>query len=535
MDLPGSYAATHGSPVAWALPVVVSALWLAASFTSVRCERLRSSTIVALSISALLSIGCYVDWGRFRYGTYLNEWDVYHYYVGTKYADELGYFGLYESTLVADVESIHRYHNPHHRIRDLRTSAWVDVEDVLERRTEIRGRFTDERWTAFVSDVRFFAESLPSARYSILLEDKGLNGTPTWTFFVRTLLTEHFSVRTTLGRVVLLAIDPLLMALAFEAIRRAYGLRASLVSIVLVGTHYLLSWGHLKGALVRTDFATCAAMSVCALKLGRPRLAGILLAWSAVSRVFPVLLAVGPAAVLLGRFVRTRRWDPSLRAFFGAFTLTLVVSSAIAAIGLGGTAPFVEWLEKIVRHATDPISVNVGYSVIVDADFFQSIPRYVHMDQLLREDPDVRHQRSLALALVVFTVLLPAAAFVSRLEADRALAFGFTFVFFLSPFAYYYALMLLPFLLFFVSDRSSRLCAFGTVSVLLGGAAGYLFFSGWPRFSQFPIFRGYHQEFGTYFYMSWLLGFSVMLAIVAAGLEAWRSERREVAEENAPR
>lgn len=530
MDLPGSYAATHGSPIAWFLPLAVSALVLVAAFRPSAGPSFRRSVRFSLVVAAVLSAGCYVDWGKFRYGSYLNEWDVYHYYVGSKYLDELGYFGLYEATLVADAESIHRYHNPHHRIRDLRTNAFVDVDRVLTRRETIRARFTGARWREFVEDVRYFAQALPEARFSILLEDRGLNGTPPWTFYLRTLLSSPFSIRDPVGRFVLLAVDPLLLAATFVAIRRAYGRNAMLLGMVLLGTHYLLSWGHLKGALVRTDFAACAAMAVCALRLGRPRLAGGLLAWASISRLFPVLLLIGPVAVLLGRFVRTRTWDRQVLEMLGSFAVTLFGLVVLAAFGLGDDALFAEWLSKIARHATDPNSVNVGYATILDADFFHSIPQYVHVQSLLGEDAEARRERTLALALVVFAVLVPATAFVSRMPTDRALAFGYVYVYFLSPFAYYYALILLPFLLFFVADRRSRTAALGVASLLLSGSLGYLFFAGVQSLRRFPPFRGYHQEFGTYYYESWFLGLSVMIAIAVAGIAAYRAERREIAE-----
>ena len=37
-------------------------------------------------------------------GEYIQSWNVYHYYIGAKYFNELGYHDIYEQTLVADRE-----------------------------------------------------------------------------------------------------------------------------------------------------------------------------------------------------------------------------------------------------------------------------------------------------------------------------------------------------------------------------------------------------------------------------------------------
>ncbi len=520
MDLPDSFAPTHGSPLAWTLPLLASALLFVPA-------RFRARATAGLVVAAVLAVSCYVDFGRFRYGSYLNEWDVYHYYLGTKYLDELGYEGLYEATLVADAESLRRYQNPHGRIRDLATTRFVDVDSVLARRDTIRARFTDARWREFVADVGFFATSLPGPRFSILLEDRGFNGTPVWAAVIRTLLSGPLSIRSDLGRTLMLAVDPLLLTLAFLAIHRAYGLRAAAISVVMLGTHYLLSWGHLKGALVRTDFAVCVVLGLCAAKLERPALAGGLLAWAAVSRVFPALVMLGPVAALLAGYARSRTWDRALVRMLGGFVLTASLATALALVLLGDTGPFVGWLEKITRHASDPVSVDVGYRTLIDAHFTDGIPEYLHLQPLLREDRELALERGLALGTVLLTVLVPATVFASRMRTDRAIAFGYVFVFFAVAFAYYYALALLPFLLFFVADEDAPLARLGATTLLVGGALGYLFFSGYAPLAHLPPLRGYHQEFGTYYYSSWCVAVAVAVAIASAGIEAYRAERRE--------
>lgn len=186
MDLPTSWSATHGWMTSWVLPCLAAAL-LALRYFAHRANeagrmdasaraRLERGVTVGLLLAAALSVATYVDFGRFRYGTYVNEWDTYHYYLGTKYLAELGYDGLYEATVLADHESVHLFRGEN--VRDLRTYELVPTQVALESARRLRARFTPERWREFVADVAWFERRLPSDRLAILLEDHGYNGSP---------------------------------------------------------------------------------------------------------------------------------------------------------------------------------------------------------------------------------------------------------------------------------------------------------------------------------------------------------------------
>jgi hypothetical protein len=121
-QLPNSWAPVHGWTLARiliAVAILASLVYAAmarpriARYLTARAEQVARSVLLAvLAVAAVLSVAVYLDFGVFRYGTYLNEWDFYHYYLGSKYAPELGYTRLYGATLLADRESGQRYHNP---------------------------------------------------------------------------------------------------------------------------------------------------------------------------------------------------------------------------------------------------------------------------------------------------------------------------------------------------------------------------------------------------------------------------------------
>ena len=536
-ELPDSWAPTHGWATARVLALI--AILVIGAFAvmespwamrrlSAAAQRIGHRILIGvLAVSAVLAVATYVDFGVFRYGTYLNEWDFYHYYVGTKYAPELGYTNLYGATLVADAETGLRYNNPRGEIRDLATAQIRDVRAVAAEAGRYKQRFSEARWREFVADIGWFKLQLPEKRWSLVLADHGYNGTPAWSFVVGGLLTRHLSVREPIGRWFMLLLDPLLLLAAAGAVAWAFGARAALLLVLFVGTHYLLSWGHLKGALLRTDFAMCSVLAVCFVKKGRYKLAGVFLGWAVLSRVFPAFLLVGPGVLLLGELVRRRRLNRPLLSLLLASAGTIVVVALASCAYFGGTAIWHEWSSKIALHYAGGSDWDVGYRTIAEARFVEGVP--VRAADLVAEAgrQSGRFARSFEFAVLALLVV-PAIAFIRALEHHEAVAFGFVFVFLLSLAAYYYYLILCVPLLFFASDLGKPQRALGAAFMFLTGLAGYGLFSGWQplRDSWVPL-RGWHQTFPTYYYLSCFIAISAAQMIVIAATKARSLERAE--------
>ena len=533
-ELPDSWAPTHGWALAHVLAVV--AILVVAGFValerpllnrrlSVAARRLgRRLLIGVLGVSAALAVATYADFGVFRYGTYLNEWDFYHYYVGTKYAHELGYTNLYGATLAADREGGLRYHNPRNEMRDLGTAQLCDVGEVAAQAARFRGRFSDERWREFVADITWFKMQLPAHRWSLILADHGYNGTPAWSFVVGGLFTRHLSVRDPIGRWIMLALDPLLLLAATAAVAWAFGLRAALIMVIFIGTHYLLSWGHLKGALLRTDFAMASVLAVCLVKQRYYKIAGVLLGWAVLSRIFPALLLVGPTVLLLWRLARSHSLDRQLLGLLGACaaTVTLVVLGSCAYFGTTGI--WHEWNLKIATHYLNGSDWDLGYRTIAEASFAHGVPMRVlakavaHGPLLFLGKPGT---------IVALLLVLPAMTFIRGLEDHEALAYGFVFVFLLALASYYYYLVLCVPLLFFAPQLERPQHALGVAFMFFTGIVGYLLFSGWPMLAgSWVMFRGWHQTFPTYYFLCCFIAVTVAQMILLAGSKTLRAERR---------
>jgi hypothetical protein len=533
-ELPDSWAPTHGWALARVLAVVV--ILVVAAFVALErpsvAHRLseagrrlgRRLLIGVLGVSAVLAVATYADFGVFRYGTYLNEWDFYHYYVGTKYAHELGYTNLYGATLAADLEGGLRYRNPRNEIRDLGTAELRSVYEVAAEGARYRDRFSHERWREFVADITWFKMQLPPNRWSLVLADHGYNGTPAWSFVVGGLVTRHLSVRNPISRGLMLALDPLLLLAATLAVTWAFGLRTALVMVIFIGTHYLFSWGHLKGALLRTDFAMASVLGVCLVKQRHHHIAGVLLGWAILSRVFPAFLLVGPIVLFLWRLRRDHRVDRHTLGLLLACAATVIVVVLGSCAYFGTTEIWHEWTQKIALHYVGGSDWDLGYRTIAETTFSHGVP------QRAVADPVAQHAvlpLGASSAMVALLLGLPALTFIRGMEDHEALAYGFVFVFLLALAAYYYYLVLCVPLLFFAPRLERPQYALGVAFMFFTGIAGYVLFSGWPPLaSSWAIFRGWRQTFPTYYFLSCFIAVTVGQMILVAGSETLRAERR---------
>jgi len=528
-ELPNSWAPTHGWASSRVLALIAIAVIVGYAVLEAQpvlrrlsesaLRNIRRALLVLLGLSALLAIATYVDFGVFRYGSYLNEWDVYHYYVGTKYAPELGYTNLYGATLVADNETGLRYHPPRGEIRDLATAELRDVASVAAESDRYKSRFSEARWREFVSDISWFKMQLPENRWSLLLADHGYNGTPAWSFVVGGLLTRHLPVRNPVARWFMVLLDPLLLLGTAVVVAWAYGRRAALLMVIFVGTHYLLSWGHLKGALLRTDFAMCSLLAVCLVKKGRYKIAGALLAWAILSRVFPGFLLIGPTILLGHGLWRTHRLDRRLLGFFLSCGATLVLVVLGSCVYFGGIEMWREWSEKITLHYAGGSDWDLGFRTIAETLFVHGVPvRSATVATILGLPmPTVKAWEIAVIALLA----LPALTFVRALEHHESIAYGFVFIFLFSLAGYYYYLILCVPLVFFTSALGKPQHALGAAWMFFTGLFGYVLFSGWdPLRASWMVFRGWHQTYPTTYYLNWLIALTVAQMIAIAGTRA---------------
>jgi len=128
----------------------------------------------------LLAFAVFHNFGKPRSGTFVHYGEMFHYYLGSKYFNELGYYELYKAVIVADAEQDNVLAGlPFYT--DLTNYKNLRRDTAVRDATRVRGLFSEARWSAFKDDVAFFktATGMPrSAVLFVLLMDHGYNASP---------------------------------------------------------------------------------------------------------------------------------------------------------------------------------------------------------------------------------------------------------------------------------------------------------------------------------------------------------------------
>ncbi|MEO7972774.1 MAG: hypothetical protein ABIU84_04245, partial [Thermoanaerobaculia bacterium] len=283
------------------------------------------------AVVGVVSSFTYFNFGAFHFGSFIHGWDSFHYYVGAKYFRELSYDRLYDCTTVADAthevgESVAAFdarstQAAQRKIRNLRTNQLEATGDLLAHPERCTAQFTPERWQAFRDDVAWFRGRESVWRWNELLIDHGFNATPVWNIAGSLLAnTGPASDR----QIVLLAlVDPLYFAAMIGVLLWAFGVPGAAVGLLVLATEFPARFFWTGGAYLRWDWLFFTVAAVACLRRGRPLLGGAAFAYAALLRVFPIFLALGPAAIAGAALFREMRaaqgpFGARLRAAFAA-------------------------------------------------------------------------------------------------------------------------------------------------------------------------------------------------------------------------
>jgi|CXWL01.1.fsa_nt_gi hypothetical protein len=346
-----------------------------------------------LAAAGLVAALTYFNFGAFHFSGYIHTWDTFHYYVGAKYFRELGYDGLYECVAVADSREpglLGRVAT--RRITNLRTNALESTADILAHPDRCTSRFTAARWAAFRHDVGWFRDRESAGRWDDLSTDHGYNATPVWN--VAGSLLANLAPASDRSILLLTLLDPLYFLATAAVLVWAFGWRPTAVALLVFATYFPCRFFWTGGAFLRWDWLFYTAAAVACLRRGRPVLGGLALGYAALLRVFPAVLALGPAlalAVLIGRAVAglrrrtpgsdgepvpggwTQALDAALRRDPTRQHLQFLAAAAVAvsllvplgaAIG-GGLDVYRSFAANTVKHRNTPLTNNMGLGMVL--------------------------------------------------------------------------------------------------------------------------------------------------------------------------
>lgn len=340
-------------------------------------------------VAAVVAALTYFNFGAFHFGRYVHTWDTLHYYLGAKYFPELSYDRLYECIAVADAEEPRLARRVERRkITDLRTNELGSAAEILAHAERCTAHFSPGRWRRFTADVAWFRGRETPQRWEEISTDHGFNGTPAW------LLAGSWLANlgpASDGRILALTLLDSLYFLAMAAvIGWAFGLRALAVALLVFATFFPCRFFWTGGAFLRWDWLFYMVAAVACLKKGRPWLGGMALGYAAMLRVFPALLAAGPAAAVAGALLR-HGWRAGLKRpevgahlrFLGGTALAAALLAGASAgvtgggSGLGaaggagdsgdgsGSGAYRAFLANTRKHQATPLTNHMGLRTVV--------------------------------------------------------------------------------------------------------------------------------------------------------------------------
>lgn len=253
---------------------------------------LKTALIVLVLVSGVVWSYCARGVGQTHY---VKMWDSFHYHLGPKYFDELGYFGFYDCVAQADLETVKILTKV--RVRDLRDYGKFPRSKVAAKRGKCHEKFSSERWEEFKSDYRFYAKASPG-NIRGAVRDHGYNGTPAHVFVAKHLSN---SFQTTYENLVFATLlDTLPLFLMFAVLCWAVGWPLALLSAALFFTSFSDRAFFIAGSFFRYHWMILSGLGLAALAKRRNTLAGAFFASAAMLNVFPIffLAAMGFRIVL---------------------------------------------------------------------------------------------------------------------------------------------------------------------------------------------------------------------------------------------
>jgi hypothetical protein len=392
---------------------------------------------------------------------------VFHYYLGAKYANEIGPFDLYACALAADDE--HAVWDADTWVRDLHTYQLVPAWTLHCPRE----RFTPQRWNAFAHDVALLTGTDTPVAFTGAVTDKGYNATPLFSrVFGR--IAAIVPVDRLRARIVLFNLDILFVAVSIGIVWYFAGATMALLTLLL-SVGFFGNFGRIGGNFGQYAWVPFLTLAIAAWRARRPILGGSALGLASGLQVFPLCFAIPIVIGGLGALFRRDRggWMRTL-----LFSLSLVVALGLSVVAgstsARGLTAWREWREKIAVHS----------SYLRGEVFDIGLPRLVadvvsrdraDSDSYIEDTPHTMarnaalgaHLGAWRLAAAILIVLMCGAVWCVPEEAQMALGFVPIYALLaLSPY-YYFALALLPFMAIGL-DRSQFAGVVGLLVVVLG-------------------------------------------------------------------
>jgi len=527
--LDSSRNVTEGWKVWFALAaLIVVGLWQ--SFE----EKPRKWFLGFLTILCLVN---YSRWGGKSTVERVDAYDMVHYYLNTKYMDELSYYDLYPCAILADYDAGGPYfknQGPMYMSQDENGHTLQPIAHALNRGKYVREhRFTPERWAEFSHDMLFLQRDIrgftpwhnpekisPAFSNDLwrqMIQDHGFNGTPAWTLMARPLanVVPVESIK------ILGFLDVFLFIAAISTVVWAYGGVAGMLTVIWLATTYSMRWPTLSWAFLRYDYVCMLIIATAMLKKGAYGWAGVATAYAATGRFFPALWMWGPFMKGVSGLIRGKV-HKQLLIFAAAFIIAVGALQG-GAVARFGTTEVKSHFENMMDH-NDPLQLSsrrIGLGLglthkLADPDDLETLPKLLtkQRKQLIKDQKTYRF-------VIAGSFMLFMGWGFRRLRDDEAFGFGFLPFFLLTTASYYYYVARVTMVVVHAGDLDKTRNRIGLVMLF-----SMEVFSNWAA-----RMHGSHRMFliGN---LAWML---MVYALVMCAFVMWESAADEESEEEAER
>ena len=396
----------------------------------------RGRRLAAMGALAALAVVTYLGFLTFHgERTWVHYHDVAHYYLGSKYFDELRYGDLYTAMLRAEAE-VYGDRFATVEARDLRTGDLVHIRELLQRSDRVKAAFSPDRWIDFRADVAYFRETL-GRLYGGLFQDHGFNPTPVWAL-IGGAAANLVPAGSATGILALTLLDPLLIAGAFAAAAWAFGLETALLAVIAFCVTFGANFGWTGGAFLRFIWFFGVVAGFAALEKRRFAAAGALFGVAAALRIFPAFFALGLFFKAAADALAHGGVERGYRRFFGALAATVLALVGLS-VAVHGVDAWTGFRDNMAEHRTTVSPNMVGLTSLLA---YRDGPALVTQEEFraIRERRERIYRAQLATIFVA--ALVAAAAVAPFLDDVAAAALGAPLLFFgLNLASYYYAFL----------------------------------------------------------------------------------------------
>ncbi|HEY3497388.1 MAG TPA: hypothetical protein VGK73_21980 [Polyangiaceae bacterium] len=319
-----------------------------------------------------------------RYEEYYHRHEFYHYYLGSKYSQELGYLRLYECTMIAEIEAGRKANVLKREVRDLRENLIKPVEAtyIVSDPAQCTKHFSKPRWEEFKQDIEWFQKSAAGSYWEGMQKDHGYNPPPVWTMTGK--LFGSFAPAGDTFFKLLACIDILFHVGIVLMFGWAFGWRAMAVATIFWGCNAPANFYWTGGAFLRMDWIFLLVASLCLLRKRRFFMAGFALTWAMLLRIFPGLFIAGVVIIIalhvIDQIRRAREGKgpkklleyihPDHRRFIAGCCVSVGVLIPASIMVTGGTEGYKDFYEHTLKtHQGTPLTNTMGLQTMLVHDW----------------------------------------------------------------------------------------------------------------------------------------------------------------------